>query len=99
MPGTPGTPGCSGCQGFVGQALQALAWTGVGGRSRLVDPEGPCVERWDGKSGHGAESVRHAEISMAATGDRSGLSGLVRTCQTEPVSWLVVGLVPGSCGG
>lgn len=57
------------------------------------------MERWDGKSGHGAESVRHAEMSMAATGDRSGLSGLVRTCQTEPVSRLVVGLVPGSCGG
>lgn len=55
------------------------------------------MERWDGKSGHGAESVRHAEMSLAATGDRSGP---VRTCQdmSEPVSWLVVGLVPGSCG-
>lgn len=69
--------GRQGClPGKSSARTQALGWTGVGGRSRLVDPEGAGVERWDGKSGHGAESVRHAEMSLAATGDRSGLAGL-----------------------
>lgn len=57
----------------VGQALQALVHGPASvGRSRLVDPEGAGVERWDGKSGHGAESVRHAEMSLAATGESIG---------------------------
>lgn len=42
------------------------------------------MERWDGKSGHGAESVRHAEMSLAANW------GIDRACQDLSV--------PGSCG-
>lgn len=71
-------PGYLGCQGRWSSSAGPGAWTGLGGRSRLVDPEGACVERWDGKSGHGAESVRHAEMSLAAAGESIGLSG---TCQ------------------
>lgn len=47
------------------------------------------MEKWNGKSGHGAEFVRHAEMRLVSTGDRSGLSVLVGDGD---------GLVPGSCG-
>ena len=44
-----GRPGPSGPSGFVraSKLWHGLAWTGLGRRSRLVDPEGHDVERWD----------------------------------------------------
>ena len=72
---------------WTGMDWHGLAWTGLGGRSRVVDPEGPDVEMGR-KSGHGAESVRHAEMRLAGNWEID--RGFCRAAE--------FGLVPGSCG-
>lgn len=52
------------------------------------------MERWDGKSGHGAESVRHAEMSLAGNWESIGPVNHRLACEALRVG----GPVPGSCG-
>lgn len=61
--------GLSGCQGMQGKS------SGMDRPRSTISARrsgGSLVERWDGKSGHGAESVRHAEMSLAGNWESIG---------------------------